>query len=360
LGLPKQEDNPAGEREFGRLNRRAQIGRFRELAEVALHAYDLPPARLTLLAHLYNTTFRVDMSTGQRYTLHIHRSGTPTVESVGAEMAWLAALRRDTRLEVPAPVPTRAGALLTVAATPGVTRPHIVVLFRWMPGRLLRRGLTPHHMEQVGELMAHLQNHALRWAPSMLYTPSMARGRVDWPIDVARSLLDPFAPEIVASIRALVADSLSLAEAEQVAMALERVRAAEHALLAEQTAAAPNYGLIHADLHYGNLLFGNGTVRAIDFDDCGYGPLLFDHAVMLSAILEWERYPALRAALLAGYRCVRPLSAQHETYIDTFIALRRMQDVLWMLEPGISHPAIGEDWAAQARWSLAALPALLG
>ena len=46
---------------------------------------------------------------GKRYVLRIHRAGTPTVESVGAELAWLAALRRDTALEVPAPVPTRDG-----------------------------------------------------------------------------------------------------------------------------------------------------------------------------------------------------------------------------------------------------------
>jgi len=364
LQQPQPEDSPGRgpeleERDFGRLSRRAQIARFRQLAEVALATYDLPPVRLTLLAHLYNTTFRVDTASGQRYMLRIHRSGTPTVESVGAEMAWLAALRRDTRLEVPAPVPTRAGALLTVAATPGVPRPHICALFRWMPGRLMRRRLSPLHLERVGELMAHLHDHALQWAPPMSYPPLIARGRVDWPIEAAEGQPDPFAPEIVESIHALVAHSLSAAEADQVRVALEQVRAVEQALLAEQAHGVTNFGLIHAGLHYGNLLFARGTVRAIDFDDCGYGPLLFDPAVMLSAILEWEHYPALRAGLLAGYRRVRPLSAQHEAYIDTFIALRQMQDVLWMLEPEVLHPALGGDSAATARHALALLPGLL-
>jgi Ser/Thr protein kinase RdoA (MazF antagonist) len=117
--------------------------------------------------------------------------------------------------------------------------------------------------------------------------------------------------------------------------------------------------LIHADLHYGNLLFEGRTVRAIDFDDCGFGPLLYDPAVMLSAILDWGEYPALRAALLEGYRRVRPLSAEHESYLDTFIALRQMQDAMWVLE-WRKHPAIRSDWAALARRCLSPVAGLLG
>lgn len=355
-----QESQESRQRWFEQLHRRTQIRRLRQLAGVALTAYDLPPSRLTLIAHLYNTTFRVDTVTGQRYLLRIHRAGTPTVESVGAELAWLSALRRDTTLEVPAPVPTLADSLLTVAAAPGVPQPHICVLFRWLPGRRLRHGLTPSQMERVGELMAQLQNHALQWGPP----PGLARGRVDWPIEVARWQPDPFAPEIVTHIRALVAHTLSEAEAAQVTAVLERVRAAEEALgiydmnRQSQDGEQATFGLIHADLHYGNLLFGRDTVRAIDFDDCGFGPLLYDLAVMLSAILDWANYPALRAALLAGYRRVRSLPAEHEAHLDTFIALRRLQDSLWMLE-WRKHPALREDWAGQARQALAPLATLL-
>ncbi len=50
---------------FERLARKVQIGRLRRLAEVALAAYDLGETRLTLLAHLFNMTFRVDTASGQ-------------------------------------------------------------------------------------------------------------------------------------------------------------------------------------------------------------------------------------------------------------------------------------------------------
>lgn len=352
LGQPQGqiEGSPDRAEVLEQFHRRTQIRRMRELAEAALTAYDLPRTRLTLLAHLFNTTFRVDTATGQRYVLRIHRAGTPTVETVSAELAWLAALRRDTPLDVPSPVPTTAGTLLTVAATPRLPRPHICVLFRWLPGRLLRRGLTPHHLERIGELRARLQDHAVRWGP-----PSgFARGRVDSPIEAARWLPNPFAPEVLTDIHTLVADTLSEAEAAQVTAVLARVRAVERAL----GQGPDTFGLVHADLHYGNLLFAGGAVRPIDFDDCGFGPWLYDPAVMLRPLLGREAYPALRAALLSGYRRVRPLPAEHEAHLDTFIALRQVQDAIWVLGSR-RHPAIADDWATHARQYLASLPALL-
>jgi Ser/Thr protein kinase RdoA (MazF antagonist) len=347
MSAPGPGDAAGAERDFARLSRPARIARFRGLARAALAAYDLPPARLTLLQHQWNTTFRVDTGAG-RYVLRIHRSGIPTVQSVGSELAWLAALTRETALEVPAPVATRDGALLTVAAAPGLPAPCICVLLRWLPGRLLRRGLAPRHLALVGEVMGRLQNHAAGWTPP----PGFARGRVDWAREAARGLPDPFAPEILAGVAARVAERLSPAEAAPVAGALARARAAEQAL------GPGGFGLIHADLHYRNLLFSGGAVRPIDFDDCGFGPWLYDPAVMLSEVLDWPAYPALRAALIAGYRRVRPLSAAHEALIDTFIALRRIQDALWRLDTP-AHPALPVDPVAAAREALAPLPALL-
>ena len=352
-----QEDGSSSpDREFASLPRRVQIARLRRLAWQALDAYDLPSVRLTLLIHLFNTTFLVNASTGERYVLRIHRARIPTVESVNSELEWLAALRRDTSLEVPSPVPTRHGALLTVATGPEMHRPHICVLFRWLPGRILRRGrgLTPLRMERVGELMAHLQLHAAHWERP----PGFIRGRVDYPIESARWLHDPFAPEVIGSIGALVADSLSTAEATLVTTILQKVRVAEQTLRSGATEARPTFGLMHADLHYRNLLFARDTVRAIDFDDCGFGPLLYDPAVMLNEINDWPEYPVLRAALLSGYRRVRPLDAEQEAYLDTFIALRGVQDALWVLE-WRKHAAIPPDWAAMARRSLAASAAAL-
>jgi Ser/Thr protein kinase RdoA (MazF antagonist) len=82
------------------------------------------------------------------------------------------------------------------------------------------------------------------------------------------------------------------------------------------------YNLIHADLHQHNYLFHNGRVRAIDFDDCGWGHFLYDIAVTFWYIRNKPNFPALRAAFLAAYQAERPLPVGYEPYLDNFMALR--------------------------------------
>jgi Ser/Thr protein kinase RdoA (MazF antagonist) len=99
-------------------------------------------------------------------------------------------------------------------------------------------------------------------------------------------------------------------------------------------------------------------VRAIDFDDCGWGHYTYDLAVTLSELRWRPDSAALRAGLLRGYRAVRPLSTGYERYLETFQGLRMLLLVLWFLEQR-SHPAVPE-WEREVRRGLADLEALVG
>ena len=70
---------------------------------------------------------------------------------------------------------------------------------------------------------------------------------------------------------------------------------------------AGEFGLIHADLHLGNVLFWRGEVRVIDFDDCGFGYWLYDIAVALWELRYRTDYEDFRSALIEGYTQHRPL-----------------------------------------------------
>jgi len=78
------------------------------------------------------------------------------------------------------------------------------------------------------------------------------------------------------------------------------------------------YGLIHTDLHFGNIYIHNGenTITIFDFDDCCYGWYVMDIAVSLFDILVL--YPGADKDVFAarylenylkGYRTKNPLSA---------------------------------------------------
>ncbi len=65
-------------RAFETLTVRGQLGPLRSLAETALAAYEIRPVRFVPLAHMENTTLRVEIAAGDRYLLRIHRAtGTP-------------------------------------------------------------------------------------------------------------------------------------------------------------------------------------------------------------------------------------------------------------------------------------------
>ncbi len=256
---------------FAALSHRAQVARLKRLAAAALAAYDLPGARLAPLVHAFNTTFQVTDAGGNRYALRITRPGKSTVAEVQSELAWLVALHRDTDLVVPDPVPTRAGALLTVASAPGVPEPRICVLFRWVPGRFVRTRLRPHHLAQVGRLTTRLHDHAQGFQPP----PGFTRKRID-DIPATRAAVVP----LVAGVRP--PGDVALVEA-----ALDRVAAALDGLGEGPDA----YGLIHADLHQWNYLFHHGQVHLLDFDDCGYAPFLYHLAVTTFEMEHYRTFP---------------------------------------------------------------------
>ena len=336
---------------FSSLSYRAQVRRMADLARVALEAYPLSGLRVRLQAHRYNTTFRVVAPGGDQYLLRIPRASQISLEAAHSELLWLAALRKETPLLVPEPVPNREQSLLTVATCPGVPEPRFCVLFRWIEGRFLYRGLTPAHLFQVGDLMACLQDHAAHWTPPVGFT----RPRVDNLEVLRRGPADDFNPAIAERVIRTITALGTPEAAALVSVAIQKV----WATLRELGQGPDVFGLIHADLHHRNFLFHQGIASAIDFDDCGYGHWLYDLAVPLTALQRRPDYRALREALLMGYRRRRSLSAEQEGLLDTFMALRRIQD----LDPGAiegkDHRALRANWQANMEGGLQELRAFV-
>ncbi|HUG13637.1 MAG TPA: phosphotransferase [Thermomicrobiales bacterium] len=325
--------------EFDLLSYREQVKRLRRLARMALAEYDLGPgpARLSLLAHMDNTTFRVDTDGGGRFTLRVHRvSHSPaqprrTLGNVRSELEWLDALRRDAGLDVPRPIASRRGALALAVETADVPGARVCSLLGWIDGRFVNVRLTPVHLERVGAFIARLHDHSSVWTPPA----GFERGRVgELPEDVAVSILEA------------IADRCEREDVATVERAIHDARQAQRELGHQ-----PGFfGLIHGDLHQDNYLFNADAVRAIDFDDCGWGWLLYDLAVPLSEIRFRPAFPELRAALLRGYERSRRLPVGCESGIDAFIALRYVQLAVWFLEHR-DHPGFAE-WELDVRYLL--------
>jgi Ser/Thr protein kinase RdoA (MazF antagonist) len=328
-------------RPFDTLDYRSQVGRLRRLAATAVADYDVEPTRLWLLAHLENS---VESRAGERYVLRVHRtSGSPwhpvrSAAEVQSELRWLEAIRRDTDLGVPSPVRRRDGALLTVAATAGVPEPRICALFRWVAGRFANAGLTATHLERVGRFMARLHEHAQSFSP---------------PAGFDRWRIGDVSKEASAYVADMLSEVVGRDDAAIALAVIDRVQETRRSL-----GEGPDiFGLIHADLHQENYLFHRGTVRAIDFDDCGWGHFPYDLAVTLSEISSRPDYDDWRAALLRGYRSVRAFPESHEHALESFRAFRGLLLTLWFLDQR-HHPAFS-DWEDGVRSGLTDLAAFV-
>lgn len=348
---------------FDTLTKRGQLQRLRQVGLSALASYDVPEPLLTPIHHIENTTFSVQAADRQQYVLRIQRADSHPPEAIRSELQWLMALRQNTALQVSEPVFTRAGSPLVIAEAPGVPESRTCVLFRWLKGRFFDKTLTPQQLERVGIFTAQLHEHAARWQPPTAFV----RGRVDAITEAARRVLwNPSAQaasilsaqptdEDINRIVALVHDLFSSEDAAMVASVLVQIRT----VFGDLGEGKEVFGLIHGDLHQANYLFQRGTPCAIDFDDCGWGHYLYDLSVTLSELTHLPTYPRLRAALLRGYRTIRPLPTQHEAYLDTFFALRRIQLLIWVIESR-DHPAFRDRWIRWARHDLAELGKFLG
>ncbi|MGA7730287.1 MAG: phosphotransferase [Chloroflexia bacterium] len=331
---------------FNTLGKRGQVARLKRVAEKALDDFGMREVSLTPLVHMANTTFRVETADGERYVIRIHTpangSLTPgrTEDQIRSEMEWLAALRRDTDLVVPVPVRTRDDKLLTRVEVEGVPEARVCVLFRWVDGRFMDEGLTPRHLERVGIFIARLHEHSTRQ-----FVP---------PEGFIRPTPDALPPQLADEIVNTFAEVRPQEDVAVVRAVIEKMQ-----LVLEALGTGPDvFGLIHADLHQWNYLFRKGEVRAIDFDDCGWAHFLYDLTVTLSELPHTQEYPQLRAALLKGYRSVRPLPEEHEVYLPVLLAFRELQLTTWFIEQR-EHPAF-RSWEQDAMNGVKSMKALAG
>lgn len=282
----------------------------------ALARWGLAGATVEFVAGRENQVYRVRSDRGE-HALRLKRPGYRSDDELRSELQWLDAMDRA-GLAVPRPVASTSGALLEIVDDRRVD------LLTWLDGRPMGASRVPLALDDregvfraLGQQMARLHRASDAWAAPDGFT------RCAWDLDGllgetpvwgrfwAHPLLDVPTRQLLETFRAAAAGALG-----RLGDGLDR-------------------GLIHADLVRENVLVRASGLAMIDFDDGGWGYRLFDVATALLKNLDEPDYPRLEAALLAGYRSVRPLDTAR---LDLFMALRAVTYVGWivprMTEPG--------------------------
>ena len=271
------------------------------LAIHALRQYGLRRINLFLLGNAHNTTFRVIASDASQYVLKLHKPANVSMAEVRSEMQWLEALSQQTDLLVPHPLRDRNGALVAVIGQGAHRR--WCRLMRWVPGQRRAKGMRTIHFEKLGELLGTMQNHATTFSPPRGFTrPRFGRKRLK---------------SRMAALRDAAGDRLM--KPKQLAVFERAFEQADSAMtaLGERRSV---FGLIHADLGYGNYLFHRGRAGAIDFEASGFGHFLEDLVEPIHFAQHVPHFPRLCADVLRGYRRARALSDEVASYLPAFLA----------------------------------------
>jgi len=301
-------------------------------AREALAQFPLRVRSLVTAAGSENVSFRVSTASGADYVLRLHRPGYNTLAELESERAWRDALG-EAGLRVQHAVAATDGRYFVPVAAPGTDRcgSRYASMVSWLPGEVLGDGLLDaagsderrHLFRRLGALTAQLHNQAVRWHA---------------PADFTRPALDDdgLLGEQPRWGRFWEHQALSGSERALILKARERLRERLH----DYNCHRDNFSLIHADLHPGNVLVAaHGDLGLIDFDDAAYGWHGYDLASALIEAHADDDFPALREALLMGYRAVRPLTPQDEAMLPVFLLLRGLALLGWVHE----RPEHGED-----------------
>lgn len=289
---------------------------FIDAARTAAPLFDLEPESVTVLSQSENVVCEINARGGDRAVMRLHRPGYNDLRELESEVVWVAALR-DAGLPVPSPRPTTDGGYYVETTIGAETR--MVGAVEWIDGQPLSDAATttgegstgPYH--QIGRLAAQIRSHSVAWHPPSRFV----RRRWDG---------DGLVGEAPSWGRFWELEALSNGQRSLFSRARSRLRD-ELATLAVD---GSSFGLIHADLHPGNLMVSGSDLTVIDFDDAGFGWFMYELAVALHPVLGQPWEADVRAALIDGYRQVHTVSGGDERLIDVFLTIRCLMIVGWL------------------------------
>jgi Ser/Thr protein kinase RdoA (MazF antagonist) len=237
---------------YSSLSSRWQVAAIRCALVEMLDRYGIRDHPLSLRLHAYNTTFRLQLLTGD-VAVRVNMGSKRTIEQVRGEVAWTEALRQEGRVSAPAPVALFDGSAVSLMRVEGIDRDLPVVAYGWLPGRHIRRTRPLWAARKLGGVMADLHAMTRTWhLPEGTSRP------------VLTTVLHEFA--------------WKLPETGPYREVYERA----DAVLKGQPESARQ--LVHFDLHFNNVKMWRGRMSVFDFDDSVISTAAIDAAQAIHAL----------------------------------------------------------------------------
>lgn len=308
-------------KKFSELSYTGQVARLRELAEKVLTHYPIKISKIKFINHGENTTFKITDSRKKNYLLRICRYEYHTAEALNEELQWLKKL--SCQFRVPTPVVSNKKKLLEWTSTKLLPEGRNTALFHWTDGIFLstkqssKNKMKVHHMVSLGRLIGELHNHETTrgkvthrkyWTVQGLVGRKSKFGSIDHITQAT-----PVQQRLISITRRSLCVSMKKFEKKY----------------------PSKQGLIHADLHFRNLVFNKRDIALIDFDDSGFGFFAYDLAIPILSVtsskflLKKEKI-LFRKAILEGYQQVQPWTTDDEKFLEQCMLARKLLMLGWL------------------------------
>ena len=264
-----------------------------------LSQYPIEVKSAVSINYEYNATLKVETTDGQLFALRINTNSPRTPENLRAEIAFVRFLADDGRVKVPRPIANREGNFYTSIVHEVSGRAFHCVLYSWILGEELEDEPTDQQLNALGAAMA---------------TMHLAAQGFELP---EGSSLPTFDDPLWWTEDFLLSEK-SVLDAEAKELITQALSAIKSGVAKFYAGAAPM--LIHADMHGGNVLWHEGSLSVIDFDDCGLGLPIQDFATAL----YYFDTPEQDAAFKEGYKSIAPIPECSEKEMKMFFLQRRI------------------------------------
>ncbi|MFI5148558.1 MAG: phosphotransferase enzyme family protein [Bacteroidia bacterium] len=277
--------------------------------------YGLKVLEIRFLKRGFNDTYLV--RTGkERFILRLFRQGRRSESEIRSELNWLCFLQ-EKQVPVSGALHDKKGGLLqTLDLAEGI---RFAALFSFAEGKMIRKpDITQCY--QAGEALGKLHKVSLDYNPGPLH----------W----------DYRPEqVISFVQNSIANCMKAYPAD-----LQWLDETANQIRARLSGVQLQAGLCHGDLQAENFYYEQDTVRFIDFDFCGPGPLLYD----LGAYTWYDhraKTKEMLARFYAGYASQMELNRTQENLIPVFGMLRALFLMgMWnRFNDGIQNP----EWPAE-------------
>lgn len=293
--------------DFFELPKVEQIKSLTVFAHELLAQYGIGQAKVSCINFEFNATFSVETETGTKYALRININSTRTFENMKGEIEWVRHLNRTSGIHTPTPIATLSDQFVISGFHKDSGRTLFAVMYSWLEGEELGDEPTLSQLHEVGRAIAilHLESadFSLSADASLPTFNDFFWGTEDF-LFSDKSRLSP-------NDRALIK------EAHDHIMHFTR----------KLFMSSPVH-VIHADFHGWNLMWHEDHLSIFDFDDCGFGLEAQDLAV----VLYYLDTPEQDAALLEGYKSIKPLPQYSEIAMKALLLQRRLLLLNYLFE----------------------------